>query len=322
MKLRKKNNISYILLLLALIVIMFAAVVVAQSLKEIGGDILGTSPTPTITSSPEDATPTIEDGTATPTETVNTPTPEVTPTPTPTPKGTNTPMPIIEKIDESKLIGLDDTLRTWSFEYPYLKAVDHGAVFKKNEDQKVIYLTIDEGYEMGYTSIMLDVLKEKNVKAIFFITGSYIRKNPDLVKRMVDEGHLVGNHTNTHPAMANKSVDDFIQELVIVEKEYEKLIGKGKRMYYYRPPAGAFSIRDINIANQMGYETVFWSFAYRDWEVDNQLGIDYAHDTVVAGLHDGMVLLLHAVSHDNAYALGRIIDTARELGYEFRRIDE
>lgn len=259
--------------------------------------------------------------TATPEITIE-PTQEPTPTPTPTP----IQIPIIDKVDESKLGGLDKTVRSWYFEKPPQSLIDmverNDGIYKKNADQKVIYLTIDEGYEFGYTAKILDTLKEKNVKAIFFITGSYVKDEPELVKRMVEEGHLIGNHTKTHPSMPKKTVAEFINELVSVERQIEALLGPGNRTVFYRPPAGAYSERDLNMAKQMGYKTVFWSFAYRDWEVDNQKGEDYAHDSVINSLHDGMVLLLHAVSKDNANALGRIIDSARERGYEFRRIDE
>jgi peptidoglycan-N-acetylmuramic acid deacetylase len=269
-----------------------------------------------------------------PTFPTDTPIPVSTPTPapittetaipanTPTPVPVQTSLPIIQRIDETKLAELDKTVRGWSWAYPYKEVEKHGGIYKKNGHKKVIYLTMDAGYENGHMPKILDVLKEKNVRTIFFVTGSYIRKNPDLVRRMVEEDHLVGNHTNSHPDMAKEPVERFIEELVIVEKEYEKLFGSDSRMFYYRPPGGVFSIRDIYIASQMGYETVFWSFAYKDWDDSLQLGEDYAHDTVVGGLHDGMILLLHTTSKDNAEALGRIIDSARASGYEFRRIDE
>lgn len=313
----KNTKTSYLLLISVLIVLLLAAVVIAQAVMNQDDHTLLASPSPKTeeSSMPSPAV----------TET-SIPTQELTFTPTPTPTLTPTPLPIIDKIDESLLTGLGTTVRGWYFENPPASLIDmierNDGIFKKNVDKKIIYLTIDEGYENGYTSKMLDTLKEKKVKTIFFVTESYVKSEPELVKRMVEEGHLLGNHTKTHPSMPEKSVSQFIEELVSLEKQVEKLVGYGNRMVFYRPPKGEYSERDLNIAKQMGYKTVFWSFAYRDWETDNQRGEDFAHDTVIGNLHDGMVLLLHAVSKDNADALGRIIDSARALGYEFRRIDE
>lgn len=202
------------------------------------------------------------------------------------------------------------------------QAEKYDGIYRKNDDKKVIYLTFDEGYENGYTESILDTLKEKNVKAIFFVTGSYIKSNPDLIKRMVNEGHLVGNHTNTHPRMAQIKVENFIKELTTVEQLYSKLIGEDKRMYYYRPPEGCYSERDLCIAQQMGYKTVFWSFAYLDYDVNNQKGYAYAYNLLTESLHNGDVLLLHAVSKDNVNVLGDFIDFVKSQGYEIRRIDE
>lgn len=324
-KVQKKNSVSYILLLFALMVVMFAAVVVAHSLKGMDDGILGNSPTTT----PITPTPSMEDETQTPQATE--PIATQTPTPEPTQASTPTPIPIIEEIDESKLAGLDKTVRSWSWAYPYTEVEKHGGIYRKANDEKVLYLTFDNGYENGYTPIILDILKEKNVKVIFFVTGSYIRKNPDLVKRMVEEGHLVGNHTNTHPdpektPMPELSVEDFIEELVVVEREYEKIFGKGQRMFYYRPPGGVFSIRDLNIASQMHYETVFWDLAHKDY--GDPVGVEEVINRVIGPIQEGKfvgngaVILLHSTFEDNANALATIIDTLREMGYEFRRIDE
>lgn len=191
----------------------------------------------------------------------------------------------------------------------------YGAIYLMPEEGNKIYLTFDEGYENGYTGKILDTLKEKNVKAIFFITGPYLEKEKDLIQRMIDEGHQVGNHTINHPSMpslSDKKVEDEV--LGLDRKFYEEF---GKSMKYLRPPMGEFSERTLSITKSLGYTNVFWSFAYRDWETDNQKGKDHAYNTVVNALHPGEVMLLHAVSKDNAEALGDIIDTAREMGYEF-----
>ena len=191
----------------------------------------------------------------------------------------------------------------------------YGAIYLMPEEGNKIYLTFDEGYENGYTGQILDTLKEKNVKAIFFITGPYLNKEKELIQRMVDEGHQVGNHTINHPSLpslSDKKVEDEVLDLD--RKFYEEF---GKPMKYLRPPMGEFSERTLSITKSLGYTNVFWSFAYRDWETDNQKGKDYAYNTVINALHPGEVMLLHAVSKDNAEALGDIIDTAREMGYEF-----
>ena len=191
----------------------------------------------------------------------------------------------------------------------------YGAIYLMPEEGNKIYLTFDEGYENGYTGKILDTLKEKNVKAIFFITGPYLEKEKDLIQRMIDEGHQVGNHTINHPSLpslSDKKVEDEVLDLD--RKFYEEF---GKSMKYLRPPMGEFSERTLSITKSLGYTNVFWSFAYRDWETDNQKGKDHAYNTVINALHPGEVMLLHAVSKDNAEALGDIIDTAREMGYEF-----
>jgi len=191
----------------------------------------------------------------------------------------------------------------------------YGAIYLKPADEKIIYLTFDEGYENGYTAQILDTLKEKNVKATFFITGPYLEKEKDLVKRMVDEGHEVGNHTINHPSMPSLSDEKVEEEVLELDRRFYEEYGKS--MKYLRPPMGEFSERTLSITKNLGYINVFWSFAYRDWETDNQRGKEYAYNAVINGLHPGEVMLLHAVSKDNADALGDIIDKAREMGYEF-----
>ena len=191
----------------------------------------------------------------------------------------------------------------------------YDAIYLKPADEKIIYLTFDEGYENGYTGQILDTLKEKNVKATFFITGPYLKKEKELVKRMVDEGHEVGNHTINHPSMPSLTDEEVEKEVLDLDRSFFEEYGKS--MKYLRPPMGEFSERTLSITRSLGYTNVFWSFAYRDWETDNQKGKDYAYNSVINALHPGEVMLLHAVSKDNADALGDIIDTARDMGYEF-----
>ncbi len=188
-------------------------------------------------------------------------------------------------------------------------------------DEKVLYLTFDEGYENGYTPKILDVLKENKVKAAFFITGSYLKLHPDLVKRMVDEGHIVANHTINHPSLPDVDEYEKIEEEILgLERSYYEMFQKN--MNYFRPPKGEYSERTLAITQSLGYKTVFWSFAYVDWDVNNQKGADYAYDKVMKGIHNGAVILLHAVSKDNTEALDSIIKDAREKGYTFKSLEE
>lgn len=182
-------------------------------------------------------------------------------------------------------------------------------------DEKVLYLTFDCGYENGYTSKILDVLKEKNVNAAFFCTLPQVKENPDLIRRMIDEGHIVGNHSNTHPSFAEISTEQIEQEV----KEMENYL-KSEFNYsepYFRFPKGEYNEVALNKLNELGYTCVFWSLAYADWDLNNQKGKDYAFDTVTSRLHSGAVILLHSVSPDNANALGDIIDEAQRQGYKF-----
>ena len=184
-----------------------------------------------------------------------------------------------------------------------------------------IYLTFDEGYENGYTAQILDTLKEHNVKAAFFITGPYLAQEQELVDRMVNEGHIVGNHTLNHPNLHRLSDPQKIaDELGNLNSVFFDRYGIN--MKYMRPPEGEYSPRVLAVANSLGYKTIFWSFAYKDWDTSRQRGADYAFNQVTPYLHSGAILLLHAVSKDNAEALGRIITHAKEQGYEFASLDE
>jgi peptidoglycan-N-acetylmuramic acid deacetylase len=195
------------------------------------------------------------------------------------------------------------------------------AVFLGDTSQKEIYLTFDNGYENGYTKPILNTLKEKQVPAIFFITGHYVKDQPELVKRMVAEGHLVGNHSWSHPDMTTISDSKIKEELEKVRSEVAQVTGVQK-MDFVRPPRGVFSDRSLQASNEAGYRSIFWSSAYKDWDPNEQKGADYAYQKVVGQFHPGEVLLLHSVSKDNAQALGRIIDEARRQGYTFKALTE
>ena len=186
------------------------------------------------------------------------------------------------------------------------------------EDEKVIYLTFDQGYENGYTTSILDTLKEKNVPAVFFVTGHYVETNADLIKRMIEEGHAIGNHSYSHPSKGLPSLDtqaqiDDIEKLAdILKNDF------GYECCLYRFPAGIFSEKCMSHLHEMGYTTHFWRLAYKDWLVDNQPDKTAALEKMVSQLHPGGIYLLHAVSSTNAQILGDFIDSARAEGYEFK----
>ncbi len=183
------------------------------------------------------------------------------------------------------------------------------------DDDKKICLTFDEGYENGYTPQILDTLKQKKVKAIFFVTYDFASQNPDLVKRMIDEGHIVGNHSYHHYSMDEVS-DDVAKEEVTYLHEYVK-DKFNYTMSYFRFPKGEFSERSLQIVKNLNYTSVFWSFAYADWDPDNQTEENQAFTHICESTHPGAILLLHAVSKTNADILGKVIDDIQKQGYTF-----
>lgn len=186
--------------------------------------------------------------------------------------------------------------------------------------EKRLYLTFDEGYENGFTAPILDVLKRTGTPAAFFVTGPYLEGQEGLIRRMIDEGHIVGNHTVNHLNLPKQPVDTVKSELTGLNEKCRELYGYD--MAYMRPPEGEFSERVLAVTNDLGMRTVMWSFAYKDWDVNIQKGADYAYSSVMPYLHPGAVILLHAVSSDNASALERIITDAKSQGYEFGSLDE
>ena len=182
-------------------------------------------------------------------------------------------------------------------------------------NEKVIYLTFDEGYENGYTASILDTLKAKGVTATFFITGAYLDSQPGLVQRMIEEGHAVGNHTVSHPNLPQCSISRRADEIGVLHDKVEEKFGYS--MYLMRPPEGVFSEQVLAQAQGMGYQTVLWSFAYKDWDPSAQMSTSTALQKTTSALHPGAIYLLHAVSKTNTAILGDFIDTARQKGYTF-----
>ena len=188
------------------------------------------------------------------------------------------------------------------------------------EESPMIYLTIDEGYENGYTAKILDVLKEKNCPAVFFVTMDYVKQNPDLIRRMITEGHVVGNHSVTHPAagLPSQSIDVQAEELMALHRYVKETFDYD--MYLFRYPAGIHSDQSLALVQQLGYKSVFWSFAYRDWVTDDQPDPEAALQQVTTRLHPGAIYLLHAVSSTNTEIMGDFIDNARAQGYTFGKM--
>ena len=188
-------------------------------------------------------------------------------------------------------------------------------------EQKVLYLTFDAGYENGQTAKILDILKEQQVPAAFFLVGSYLERNPELVRRMVAEGHIVGNHTEHHYDMSRISdPDSFRKELELVEQRYQSLTGQ-QMPRYYRPPQGVYSQENLTMAQELGYKTVFWSLAYVDWNNDSQPTREQAFSKLLPRTHNGAVVLLHSTSQTNGEILEELLTRWKEMGYEFQTLD-
>lgn len=196
----------------------------------------------------------------------------------------------------------------------------YGGYYIDENSPKTLYLTFDEGYENGYTSKILDVLEQTSTPAAFFVTGPYLENQTELMQRMIDNGHIIGNHTVNHPNLTKQSVETIENELSELNKKCEEMYGVS--MSYMRPPEGEYSERVLAVARDMGYKTILWSFAYKDWDINMQQGADYAYSQVTEYLHDGAIMLLHAVSSDNANALEDIINYAKSEGYVFKSLDE
>ena len=198
----------------------------------------------------------------------------------------------------------------------------YDAAFLGDTAKKVIYLTFDAGYENGCTAKILDALKAHNAPAAFFLVGNYVEKNADLVRRMVDEGHIVGNHTMHHHDMSKLSDKAaFSQELTELENIFKEVTGK-ELPKYYRPPQGIYSEENLKMAQEMGYKTVFWSLAYVDWLNQDQPTKEEAFKKLLGRTHNGAVVLLHSTSATNAEILDELLTKWEEQGYRFASIDE
>ena len=257
-----------------------------------------------------------------------------TATPTPTPQQLPTETPVIE---DDKYSQYSTKAEGWWFE----RKADHSQStawgydtkykFEQNntfyvdktvsDDDKVIYLTFDCGYENGYTDEILDTLKKHNAQAVFFVTKSYIRDAKDLVVRMKEEGHLVGNHTVTHPNLANCSTEKVVKELTECADYMKEKTGYSMDPFM-RPPEGAYSEKSLQITQDLGYKTILWSIAYLDWDTANQPGKDYVVDHFTKYHHNGAIPLIHVVSESNMQALDDVLTMLENEGYRFASVTE
>jgi len=258
--------------------------------------------------------------------------PTATPTPTPPQLPTQTPV-----IEDDKYSQYSTKAEGWWFE----RKTDHSQStawgydtkykFEQNntfyvdktvsDDDKVIYLTFDCGYENGYTDEILDTLKKHNAKAVFFVTQTYIRDATDLVLRMKEEGHLVGNHTVTHPNLANCTTEKVVKELTDCANYMKEKTGYSMDPFM-RPPEGAYSEKSLQITQDLGYKTILWSIAYLDWDTANQPGKDYVVDHFTKYHHNGAIPLIHVVSESNMQALDDVLTMLENEGYRFASVTE
>ena len=226
---------------------------------------------------------------------------------------------------------LDNTLYAWWFKrndahersgcQEDFDISEYNAFYTIPVSEKRMYITFDCGYENGFTADILDTLKEENVTAAFFVTQTFIRDNVDLVKRMKEEGHLVCNHTVTHPSMPSKSVEDQQKEILSCENYMKEATGYGMDLFF-RPPRGEYSKRTLQIAKDLGYTTIFWSMAYLDYDVNNQPSSEHVIEHFSKYHHPGAVPLLHNVSKANHDALRIVLQNLKNEGYSFGNLYE
>lgn len=199
---------------------------------------------------------------------------------------------------------------------------EYNAYYAQDTEEKVLYLTFDAGYENGNTETILNALKKHNVSATFFVVGTYIESEPELIQRMIDEGHTVGNHTWHHPNMSGiETMEEFKKELTDVEDAFRQTTGQ-EMTKYYRPPQGIYSESNLEMAKELGYQTFFWSLAYVDWYADDQPTREEAFDKLLGRIHPGAIVLLHSTSSTNAEILDELLTKWEEMGYQVRPLSE
>lgn len=197
----------------------------------------------------------------------------------------------------------------------------HDAWYVGNTEEKVIYLTFDAGFENGNTPAILDALKKHQVSATFFVVGNYLETSPELVQRMANEGHTVGNHSYHHPDMTKKTSEEFTEEIKLLEKKYQEITGK-ELTKFYRPPQGKYNAATLAQAKELGYQTFFWSLAYVDWLENQQPTKEEAFEKLLGRVHPGAIVLLHSTSATNAQILDELLTKWEEMGYHVKPLGE
>lgn len=216
--------------------------------------------------------------------------------------------------------GTEGTQPTGNVTSEELKQYD--AYYVGDKEKKIIYLTFDCGYENGNTEPILNVLKKHNAKATFFVVGHFLETAPEIAKRMVADGHTVGNHTYHHPDMsAISDIGSFQKEMDDVAALFQEITGT-EMVKYYRPPQGKYSTENLKMAQELGYQTFFWSLAYVDWNVDAQPTKEEAFDKLLTRIHPGAIVLLHSTSKTNGEILDELLTKWEEMGYEFRPLSD
>ena len=259
------------------------------------------------------------------------PEPKAEPEAPPVTEPTQTMVPLYAQLSDEAIRALDNKKVGWGakhngHEQPEIPKATrdlfdrNNTIFMGNPDKQVIYLTFDAGYENGYTESILDTLEEHNVRAAFFITGHYLATNPQIVRRMLEEQHIVGNHTDKHTSLPDDTDEKIRKELSDLSAAFAR--ETGEEMLYFRPPMGEYSERTLALTAKMGYRTVLWSFAYVDYDETQAQGETYAYHKIVDNLHPGGIFLLHTESKENTAVLGRVIRSAREMGFEFQSLKD
>lgn len=197
---------------------------------------------------------------------------------------------------------------------------ENNGIAMGSKEYKYVYLTFDEGYEAGHTEKILEVLKQNDIKATFFITAHYVNTQPDLVRKMIEEGHTIGNHTVNHKSMPTLTLEEIKKEVMDLHTSIYNQFGY--EMKYIRPPKGEYSEKTVAYCNTLGYTTVMWSFAYDDWNENAQKGEAYAKQKILDNVHNGAVILLHGNSKDNTNVLDSCIKEIKNEGYSFRALDD
>lgn len=202
----------------------------------------------------------------------------------------------------------------------YEKMIEGTDSFYVGPDEKSVYLTFDAGYDNGMLDKILDTLNKKNIKASFFITGDFVKRFPGLVIRLVQEGHVVCNHSYSHKNITTLSKEALSNDIKKLENAFYELTNV-EMVKYFRPPEGEFDRSSLLNVKSLGFKTVFWSIAYKDWDVKNQNGVDYCVKTIMDNLHNGAIILMHSVSSSNQEALSTVIDKITNEGYTFKTVD-